>query len=568
MPKINKDLLSLKLIDIIFFSIILCSNYYYYAFIDRHFHVNFNIKLVEISFLFVGALFFFFISSTILNFFKNHYFFQKLLIILFLSWMVNMCIQTFFFMSNEITFSFFITKIFNIYPSGNYELLIRISRFILPYVFFIVILFFFYNYKKKIIKFIKILSIFFFFFIILNEIQLASKFVNKDIEKNYIKYERNKTNLKVLWILFDEFDPLIADDHIDMLPNYKEFRDKSFQHKQMYMAAQQTNISVPAQLMGIPSRGALVKNGKYYIINNENKPVEFNYDNTIFGLLEKKGINSSIYSSFFPYCKIYFKDKKLSNCIDPEFDNRSLSLILNRSYKENFKGLFFIFSPASKIIMTLNLIEKDKSKNNINLEISKEDLQIISNSVLDQKFLNDLDGYKLIYFEQIKKFLDSKHSQFSFFHTNIPHLPSKFAEKKLNLDSYALNKNEMIKYLINLKYTDFVIKNIQNIVTEKKIDNTIIIFSSDHWFRIKDLENNKKNKVYPSLFLVNFLGDNKQSVYLKKSSGDHFKDLILKIFDGKVLDQKDIVEYYELKDFNSPCLLTVCVEGKNLKRTR
>ena len=52
----------------------------------------------------------------------------------------------------------------------------------------------------------------------------------------------------------------------------------------------------------------------------------------------------------------------------------------------------------------------------------------------------------------------------------LPHLPSDHAQKKLNLSFNSLNKpmaqwensDHLLSYLINLKYTDFVIKNQSN----------------------------------------------------------------------------------------------------------
>ena len=67
-------------------------------------------------------------------------------------------------------------------------------------------------------------------------------------------------------------------------------------------------------------------------------------------------------------------------------------------------------------------------------------------------------------------------------------------KKKLNLSFNSLNKpmaqwensDHLLSYLINLKYTDFVIKKINQISNNyKDKKNVIIIFSSDHWFRQK-----------------------------------------------------------------------------------
>ena len=67
----------------------------------------------------------------------------------------------------------------------------------------------------------------------------------------------------------------------------------------------------------------------------------------------------------------------------------------------------------------------------------------------------------------------------------LPHLPSDHAQKKLNLSFNSLNKpmaqwensDHLLSYLINLKYTDFVIKKINQISNNyKDKKNVIIIF--------------------------------------------------------------------------------------------
>ena len=572
---IEENVLNSNYLDIIALSLLLCSNYYFQAYIDRHLPVNFNIKIIEVLFLLITCLIFFYTYFFLIKKINPNILIYKVFVIFFLAWIVNQAIQTFFFMSNEMTFTFFLAKTFNLHPVGEYKLFIRIFRFVLPYLFLIFVIFFFYNYKNKILDFIKIFSILTFCFVIYNEINLSLNFNDKNQESLKLsKIENQNKNLKVLWFVFDEFDPLIAEEYSDLMPNYKYFKDKSFEHKNFFMPAKKTNVSIPAQLMGIAPSGAIVKNKKYYLIDKKNFLKEFKYENTIFSDLKDKGFDSSIFSSFVYYCKVYLKKNFLNKCLDPDYDKRSFLTILQRPLLENFKGTLFIFSPISKIQFTLNLAKKDKKVNKKQrdlLKVKKEDFDRIMESKLSYESLKDIDGYKMIYFNDIENILNDKEKvQLGFFHLMIPHLPSTYAEKNLNLNFQSIDRKFildwtgsefMLSYLINLKYTDLAIKKITDIskkyINEKDI---VIIFSSDHWFRVKDLDN--KLKSYPSLFIVNFLSDNDKYVSNKKDSGNHIRELIFNIFDEKIKNQEDISNFFKNKEYEKPCVAIECLEGQ------
>ena len=570
--KIENNVLNRNYFDIVGLSLLLCSNYYFQAYIDRYLPVNFNIKIIELLFLFITSLIFFYVYFFLIKKLKANIIIYKIFVVFFLAWIVNQAIQTLFFMSNEMTFTFFLAKTFNLYPEGKYGLFIRIFRFFLPYLFFIFVIFFFYNYRNKILDFIKIFSIFTFCFVIYNEINLSLHFKNKNQESLKLsKIQNQNKNLKVLWFVLDEFDPLIAEEYLDLMPNYKHFKDESFEHKNFFMSAKKTNVSIPAQLMGIAPIGAIVKNKRYYLIDKKKNLKEFKYENTIFSDLKNKGFDSSIFSSFVYYCKVYLKKNLLNKCLDPKYDKRSFFTILQRPLLENFKGSLFIFSPLSKIQFTLNLAKKDNKKQPDLLKVKKEDFDKIMESKLSYESLNDIDGYKMINFNDIENILNDKEkTQLGFFHLMIPHLPSEYAEKKLNLNFQSIDpkfmddwtRSEfMLSYLINLKYTDLAIKKITDI--SKKYTNEkdiVIIFSSDHWFRVKDLDN--KFKSYPSLFIVNFLSDNDKFISNKKSSGNHIRELISNIFDKKVKNQEDIIEFFKSKNYEKPCVAIECLEGQ------
>ena len=51
--KIENNVLNSNYLEIVALSLLLCSNYYFQAYIDRHLPVNFNIKIIELLVIFL-----------------------------------------------------------------------------------------------------------------------------------------------------------------------------------------------------------------------------------------------------------------------------------------------------------------------------------------------------------------------------------------------------------------------------------------------------------------------------------------------------------------------------------
>ena len=74
-----------------------------------------------------------------------------------------------------------------------------------------------------------------------------------------------------------------------------KFKDTSFIGPNSYAPAKFTMLSVPSMLMGLPTKGYTVKNRQYYLIDIYNNLIKLNYNNSLFGSLNKLGL-SSIFS--------------------------------------------------------------------------------------------------------------------------------------------------------------------------------------------------------------------------------------------------------------------------------
>ena len=156
--------------------------------------------------------------------------------------------------------------------------------------------------------------LFFSFFIyreILNTVDFQNNKIDESKNEKIILDEIN-TNKKVVWVLFDGFDPQIYEKYkFDLqLKNLQEFESKSVFVPKTFSPASKTIDSVPSLLMGKETMGHLIKNKNYYLITQNDEKILFSYQNTIFGNLSKNNLNSSILSSVIQYCSSYIKSEK------------------------------------------------------------------------------------------------------------------------------------------------------------------------------------------------------------------------------------------------------------------
>ena len=571
--KVNSEISNLSLLDIFGLSLLLTSSYYFVEFVNIV-SVGSATKIVELGFLFTFSIIFFLILNEVFKFFKkkSNINLSYFLVYIFFTWIFVQTIQTFFYSSNYITLSYFITKVFFLYPDSEYEVYIRTIRFILPYIICFLIIYFF---KKKVLKFLRFFTIFgfvFFLLIFIREINYTSSSNKAESATLKFDYEVSTINnsskkRKVLWVLLDEFDPQLAFQDQKFLENFEILKSKSVFHKAMYMPAKQTIVSVPSQLMGIHPNGFDIQNRIYYMKDKKNNLHHYNFDNTIFGRLDRLGLKSNIFSSgVIPYCSIYFNFNRFEKCKEKHVQKLSVKQVFKRPMKENLKGIFFVFSPLSKIKSFFMLLSKNQEsvydiyQNEINDENILNEIDRIKKIKINEKLksITDSDGMKTVYFSDVKKFLEDD-THFGFFHLMIPHLPADYAKTVFNEEP----NGRLSSYILNLKLTDVLIKKINDLLKENNSKEIMVIYSSDHWFREKDpVEKNFS----PSLFIAKILNDNSKVEISRKNGGIFITELIYKFFTKDINNHKEIDLFFKQKPFLKPCLMYECLNGK--KRLR
>lgn len=509
-------------------SLIITSGYYfnnYTLFAVK----NYLIFFLDLFLLFFVSLFLFLLIIKFIIQNKNRNYLKN---ILYTYFFVQITKALVFLTYGKITLSDLIIRLLNhISEDLNIN---RMIIFAFPYLFTFIVLSIINNKKERInyLNFFRIFGFVLFFIVIYREGFNSIEF-NKgktDIIKNeHVKLDNVNNSKKVIWILFDGFDPQIYEKYKNKLKldNLKHFEDKSVFAPNSFSPSIKTIDSVPSMLMGKKTFGHFIKNNKYYLVTNENKKILFSFNNSIFGNLYKNNLNSSILSSVIQYCSSYIKSKKYFLCVEP--DKKKEKVKLNKI----LSGINFAYSPYSKIKFIINKFYKTEKKQVLN----KIDFENINLSVKTSD-IEDFDGYNTVNFTNYS--LALKNSNFIFMHLYVPH-PGNFgyAEKLFGIYS----EDELDSHLLNLKITDIAIGKIYKEI--QKYENYMMVISSDHWFRAKD---KNKNNIYPSLFMAT-TNENLNNFKLSKEFKNlNIKELIYKYFNNEVNMNEDIKFFIEEKE--------------------
>jgi len=515
-------------------SLLITSNYYFYS--ARGFFFNHKVIFIQILFIFIFSIIFFYIIkkiSIILK--KKNNFLNNILSYFIIIWLIKETINGYFLISNTYSFGeVFVLMFQNINENEYLKLIIERS---FPYIFSIFIFFFLINKPDKILRFIKITGIIFFIYFVYEfssrYLESLKYFENQNKEK--IIFESSLKNKRIVWIIFDEFDYEYAFKN-NSLKNFEKLKENSVSSYISFAPGPNTKISLPSTLMNINPKGSGTSKHKYYLIDQQNKMVPFKYNNTIFKKLDSKNVKFEIMSSMLPYCSMLNINK---NCTE--------------KLTQWYRGIVYEYSIINKFFTFFDLTRNYLS--NSDKKVSFEEI-IAANIVEKIKDTDSIDGHKNFDYKDLRKSLESN-TNFIFIHLYVPHLPAQYAMKKYNI--YLNEQDHLKKYFLNLKVSDEIIKKINEILKESSRE-TLLILSSDHWYRLgpdRKRFKDKDKKAYPVLFISKFLNDKNSYIIDKKINLLEIHDFVLDYFDDKIRSNKEIYEFFINKEFSEPFLNTI-----------
>tara|TARA_B100000886_G_scaffold256596_1_gene181866 strand:+ start:1032 stop:2132 length:1101 start_codon:yes stop_codon:yes gene_type:complete len=323
----------------------------------------------------------------------------------------------------------------------------------------------------------------------------------------------SNNNRKVIWILLDEYDPSYINNEYGLkLENIKKIVNNSLIHHRTFAPSDSTIYSAPSTLMKTQIKDLFFEDFRMKVLDNNNNKIDFSIRNTIFKTVLDNKFSFQIFSEALPYCTMLrIKNNCEKNYNDPKF------------YFDSIKSSFVPFNYFTKIKEILN--------KRSNFSITRLNNHKIKNEKI---FLSkDLN----IDINQFKKILDTK-DNLLYFHLFLPHtnnqgrlVSSKHVRDEFNMNAYT----DLEKYLIKLKYTDMVLKEIYNILDKNNDNEILLLLTSDHWRRIDSPKNAK-----PSLFVAKIFGDN-QNYRLENDILNLFiPDLIMAFLKKEIRSHKEI----------------------------
>lgn len=374
-----------------------------------------------------------------------------------------------------------------------------------------------YNFLGILILLLVIATSFRIFFFIKPEIKLSKSnfYSDIDISKNDISMKKNP---KVILLIFDEFDFNILIENIKKFPSIEKLINNSFFHKNFYPPGKFTSHSISSMLLGKEIGNIKFQSGDLYLIDENEKKFSIKTKNTLFHDLNDKNLKSSIFGQYYPYCSKII----VENCIDTlnleeikiSF-KESLEILLNQIYLDKFVNVNLIIQ---RLFLNTNNLENES-------KVSQQDeIKII-----------DPTSKKMI---QLSNNFINSNSDLIFIHYPFPHLGKKVIFREENLYKES-------DYIQNMYLVEMLLSNLQTSLINS---NSLLIITSDHWFRESNLEKNLKDYKTKSKripFIAKILNDNNYFEITKDGNSVSIREFINSYFDGEITSNKNILEFYE-----------------------
>ena len=434
----------------------------------------------------VTALYIF--CSTIIFVTNYFFFYNKIYNFILVSILTTVTFHIFLDISNIPEWRYLRTIFFDI--SNKYFIF---SWYIFPFVVFGIVNLIFFKKNNEIKRFLIILSLFFFIIFIFRFIF----FDNPGYQNKHVDYisPNIENNRNVIWIVFDELDYNYVTETKD-LKNFKNQINKSVSFEKMYSTSNATISAIPEMLTGFVTENVEVMNqfGRINLVNPNGKKIKFDFKNSIFGKISKKGYSSSMFGVYHPYCFIF---KEIKNCTAIENHHKKIKW---------FDGI--------KHILFINLIDK-----------------FLNDQIYTK---NNRDFYQISLIEEHLNYKDN----LTYMHFGFPHLPAFYAEKFFKQTPF----NEEEAYKLNLKLTDYIIEKIFEQSQKIFKGKTLFLISSDHWYL--RFENPR-----PIIFIAGLIDDKTPFKIKEKKSNYEIQRLIIDFFDGNIEKNEDIKNFFEKSKF-------------------
>ncbi len=498
---------------IIICSSLIFSEFYFFIFNSRllistkYLLIN-TLNLFIFSFIFF-SLFFLLIEKSLKFLSKN---ILKNIYIIYFTFIFFKIAQIPFFYSNSITLKTVVTNTIKPILIDELYFLLPFLKIIVPFfILYFFIKFLFKKNLKEILRFLYSFSLIFCLIMFWNISNRLPYMNNVEINSN-----ESGSNRQVVWIVFDEYDPeyFIKNKFNFNFENIKKLTNSSLTHYKTFPPSDSTLISVTSTLLKTKSNGSIIEDYELKILNEKNEKISFNYENTFFKSLNENNFTFKIVSETLPYCamlKIENNCEKNTNQLKHYFEG----------IKQNF-GIKYI-AKLRKIFIKNDEFDIEKLRN-FNQEYRYDEILL---STLLKMNLNN--------FDKILK----QNDNLVFFHFDIPHTNMKTSKYIQQFFDMKPN-NDLEEYILNLKYTDIIIKYILEIIESNNNEDILLLLTSDHWRRT-----DSPSKAKPALFIAKIKGDMSKEEIYKDNLNIFIPDLAYKYLNKEINTHKDLKNFFE-----------------------
>lgn len=317
----------------------------------------------------------------------------------------------------------------------------------------------------------------------------------------------NSLATNIVWIIFDETDYRLCFEKRPpnlSLPEFDRFRHSAFWATQAYSPNDETQVSIPALLTGIPLKGAFKAGARQLDLVRADTGVhaDFTTQDTIFRQIKKRNGSTALLGWYHPYSRI-MRDADI--CHDyPRYNFYTSDNLFDTFLCQTREILDMRFLPFKNTLLVNN-----------HIQILKQ----MQSQLLDTVKDNDVS--------------------FMFLHYSIPHSPNIYDRRT---GTFGLNRNTREGYLDNMALADRCLRELRLALEKKgRWDSSMIVISSDHHWRTNTYDGQTDYKHVP--FMVKMPHQETGIVFDKRFDTVITKELILDVVDGKVTSAEDVAQW-------------------------
>ena len=364
--------------------------------------------------------------------------------------------------------------------------------------------------------------------------------------QNEIPQQRqSRLHKKVVWIIFDELDlaAFAAAKHNNTpIPGFDRFGQQSVVALNAFAPNNRTQDSIPALLTGVPLEEAIPVSARDLQLYpaDGSAPFSFGDSDNIFATVKKLGGTSAVTGWYHPYSRVFLN--QVAACFWSPQEIRTCSGASGLT-----KCGFGYFVRGLVAVPGSDRIFRSLAGINDGLLSESTDVQSERNEYLTGK---------------AEELIDDPRLNLLYFHFSIPHSPW-LAKTNLGGDE---------NYFTSLEIADHTLAHLREKLEKAgQWDNTVVIVSSDHYFRLKTpadfvfLPEDERRRAVSDRripFMIKLAGQSSRIGYDPVINTVVTKKLILDIFADKVRTPEELILWLDRFRAEHPDL----IDRKNVGR--